>query len=142
MSDTDDETSRGALMLALWANTRLRWSDVAVDKNETSFALIRKDSDASRGKRLCIRGTLIQIQKEGGGDATFFTGLMLTGNSQLASFIAVGSTGELVERRSARFCGVVIGRYDYSNSGGGKGHAVSVVGMFDLPENRAVTGGR
>jgi hypothetical protein len=30
----------------------------------------------------------------------------------------------------------VTGRYDYHDSGGGTGHAVQVVGMFDLPENR------
>lgn len=38
--------------------------------------------------------------------------------------------------RSARFCGVVTGLYDDSNSGVGVGHAVQMVGMFDLPENK------
>lgn len=31
---------------------------------------------------------------------------------------------------------VVTGNYDYSNSAGGTGHAVDLVGMFDLPENK------
>jgi hypothetical protein len=31
---------------------------------------------------------------------------------------------------------VVAGKYDYVNSGGGTGHAVAAVGMFDLPDNR------
>lgn len=53
--------------------------------------------------------------------------------SELAS---AGSTATLVQQSRARLCGVVIGTYDYSNSAGGKGHAVSLVGMFDLAENR------
>ena len=136
MSDTDDETSPGALLLALWSSDRLKWPDVAVAKNETSFALIRKDSDANRGKRMCIRGQIIQIQKEKGDGMSLFSGLMLAGSGDITSFIAAGNTGALVARSRTRLCGVVIGTYDYSNSGGGKGHAISLVGMFDLPENR------
>jgi hypothetical protein len=136
MTDTNDETSHGAIMLGLWAAQRLQLADVVVPKNETSFALVRKDSDASRGKRMCIRGTIIQIAKEKAGTSTLWTGLLLSGHSEIASFIAAGSTGDLVQRSRARLCGVVIGTYDYSNSAGGKGHAVSLVGMFDLPENR------
>jgi hypothetical protein len=145
MSDTNDETSPGAVMLALWAANHLQWTDVAVPKNETSFALVRKDPDANRGKRMCVSGTIIQIEKEKAGSpdgdvahlvSTLWTGLLLSGNKNIVSFIAAGSTGELVEDSNARFCGVVIGTYDYANSGGGEGHAVSLVGMFDLPENR------
>ena len=136
MTDTNDETSAGALMLALWAAENLKFSDVVVRKNETSFPLVRKDADASRGKRMCVTGRIIQIAKEKAGERTLWTGLMLVGYSEIASFIAVGGTGNLVARSRARLCGVVIGTYDYSNSAGGKGHAVSLVGMFDLAENR------
>ena len=136
MTDTDDETSPGAIMLGLWASEHLKLADVNVRKNETSFPLVRKDSDASRGKRMCIRGRLIQISKEKAGARTLWTGLMLIGYSEIASFIAAGSTGNLVQNSRARLCGVVIGTYDYSNSAGGKGHAVSMVGMFDLAANR------
>jgi hypothetical protein len=97
---------------------------------------MRKDSDAARGKRMCVRGQLIQIQKEKVGDGGLFTGLLLANYSDIYSFIAVGSTGELVSNSNARLCGVAIGNYEYSNSAGGKGHAISIVGMFDLPENR------
>lgn len=136
MTDTDDETSPGAIELATWAAGHLRWADVAVAKNETSFALVHKDSDSARGKRMCTRGTIIQIEKESMGSDAVFTGLLLSDYSDILSFIAAGSTGELVQNSGARFCGVVIGKYDYSNSGGGQGHAISLVGMFDLPENR------
>ena len=130
MTDTADETSPGALLLGLWAARHLRWSDVAIAKNETTFALIHKDSDSARGKRLCFNSQVIQIGKEKADEASVFTGLLLSGGAQIASFIAAGSTGDLVENSYARFCGVVIGTYDYSNSGGGTGHAISVVGMF------------
>lgn len=136
MTDTDDESSPGALLLGLWSMKHLTWDQVAVARNETSFKVVRKDSDASRGKRMCISGRLIQIAKEKLDDGALFVGLMLTGYSEITRFIAAGSTGDLVENSRARLCGVVIGTYDYSNSGGGKGHAISVVGMFDLPENR------
>ena len=55
----------------------------------------------------------------------------------LIYFVNAGSSGELVQNSIARTCGVVTGRFDYSNSGGGVGHAISVVGLFDLPQNRA-----
>ena len=43
-------------------------------------------------------------------------------------FLAVGSTGTLVRRDTGTFCGVVLGKYRDS---------VRLLGMFDLPENRA-----
>lgn len=138
MADTDGEVSPGAALLALWSAKHLKWTDVAVAKNETSFKLVRKDSDLARGKRLCVRGQLVQIEKEKVGSDPLFTGLMLSGSYDIYSFIAVRSTGELVSNSHARFCGVVIGKYEYSNSAGGRGHAISVVGMFDLQENRAL----
>jgi hypothetical protein len=137
MTDTDEETSPGALLLALWAAEHLTWAEVEVTRNETSFAVVHKDSDASRGKRMCVRGTIIQIAKNELDHGEVFSGLLVSGYRDIASFIAAGSTGKLVQDSRARFCGVVIGRYDYSNSAGGKGHAISMVGMFDLAENRA-----
>lgn len=136
MSDTTDELSDGGILLSKWAMTRLEWSDVAVSRNETSHALVQKDSDEARGKRMCVRGMIIQIavQKTPFGKA--YVGLMFSSSQDIFHFIAVGSTGELVSQSRARLCGVVTGKYQYSNSGGGTGHAVAVVGMFDLPENR------
>jgi hypothetical protein len=137
MEDTDDKDSDGAVLLAVWASKRMKWTDVAVAKNETTFALVRKDPDEARGKRLCTSGTIIQIEVQklsGGGKLS--EGLLMTWSSNIYNFLAAGSSGELVQQNQARFCGVVTGKYDYSNSGGGKGHAVSLVGMFDLPANK------
>lgn len=136
MTDTRDEISPGAMLMSLWGASHMRWEDVGVAKNETSFALVQKDSDAARGKRMCTKGTIIQIAKEDLGESKVFEGLMLTNYSDITRFVAVGSTGNLVGRSRARFCGVVIGTYDYENSGGGVGHAIALVGMFDLKENR------
>lgn len=133
MSDEYNRTSVGADLLALWATGHMAWSDVAVKQNETSFALVQKDADAQRGKRLCVSGGMVQIGKV---NDEWFRGLLITGSSNLYNFLSVGDTGDLVEGSRARFCGVVIGSYSYDNSGGGTGHAVQVVGLFDLPANR------
>ncbi|HVV88666.1 MAG TPA: hypothetical protein VHE35_36730 [Kofleriaceae bacterium] len=137
LDDEHDQHSAGTLLLTAWAAHHLRWSDVAVTKNETSFALVRKDVDAARGRRMCASGQVIEIARDSIADGTFFHGLLMTYRQDLLSFQAVASTGELVEMSPARFCGVVTGRFDYSNSAGGTGHAVDMVGMFDLPDNRA-----
>jgi hypothetical protein len=132
----DGSISPGTLELVLWAASSLRWSDIAPGSGaETSIRLVMKDSDAARGKRLCSRGRIIQIQKEKGTDPPVFSGILVTSSYDLVHFYAVGSTGELVEKDRARICGVVTGRYSYPNAGGGTGHAVDVVGMFELPEN-------
>ena len=137
MGDSSNETDVGAKLLALWAMNHMKWSDVGVAEDETSHALARKDSDEARGKRLCTTGTVIQIESLKSATGKYFTGLTMTGAGNIFHFTAVGSSGTLVARSSARLCGVVTGLYDYSNSGGGVGHAVELVGMFDLPENKA-----
>ena len=136
MSDAQDSWSAGGIALSIWATKHLRWADVEVSKNETSFALVRKDSEVARGKRMCTSGDLIQIEKQGAGDDKGYSGLLLNDYGNIYAFYAAGDTGELVARSRARLCGVVVGTYDYANSGGGQGHAVAIVGMFDLPQNK------
>lgn len=134
MGDTTDKASDGAMLLSLWAMKHMRWSDVGVPKNETSTARIHKDSDAERGKRLCVGGDIVQIQRERG--TPLYSGL-LSGyyGAGIINFFALGSTGDLVGDSAARFCGIATGRFTYSNTGGGTTHAITMVGMFDLPEN-------
>jgi hypothetical protein len=115
----------------------MKWADVAVAKDETSFALVRKDADEARGKRMCTSGQVVQIEVQKiPGAGKHSEGLLMSSAGNIYNFIAAGSSGELVERSYARFCGVVTGKYDYSNSAGGEGHAVEIVGLFDLPENK------
>lgn len=136
--DTNSEMAVGTELLAMWAMNAMLLSDVLVPVDETSYALVRKDPDTARGKRLCASGVIVQIRIARVPNAgQYFTGLLRTAGAGLFRFVAAGSTGELVAHSKARFCGVVTGLYDYANSGGGTGHAVWAVGMFDLPENRA-----
>jgi hypothetical protein len=48
MEDVPDKDSDGEVLFGLWASKHMKWSDVAVAKDETSFALTRKDSDETR----------------------------------------------------------------------------------------------
>lgn len=138
MADSRDEPSVGALVLTAWSVNHLRWADVAVTTDETTNALAKKDPDAARGKRLCTSGSIIEINVERDPAlGKFFIGLLENGGGALYRFHAVHDTGNIVQSSWARFCGVVTGLFDYANSGGGTGHAVSIVGMFDLPSNTA-----
>jgi hypothetical protein len=137
--------SDGTVLFALWAAKAMAWTDIAVTKDETTYALARKNSGETRGKRLCTSGAIIQITEQdwrgsrfGGTEdrkvATGFTSPQPDGD--LFEFVAVGSSGALVQNSPSRFCGVVTGTRDYANSLGGTSHAVTLVGMFDLPRNR------
>jgi hypothetical protein len=134
MSDEVDKTSLGAALLAVWAQTHLKLSDVNVSKDETSFALVRQSPGAERGKRLCTKGTIMEMEAEQTRWGITNHGALSDGKNPVY-FIAVGSTGTLSRGSSARFCGIAAGKYD-STSNSGLAHAIQVVGMFDLPENR------
>lgn len=129
------QVSQGALLLAAWSGRSLKWSDLDA-LGETRFAQVKKDPDVHRGQRICTRGMVVQIEAVKTDGGKLFSGLMLDRSQNITSFLAVRGSGDLVEQSWARFCGVVIGKYDYPNSGGGTGHAIQLVGMFDLPENR------
>ena len=133
--DTVNEVSGGAAVLAVWAAHRLRWSEL-MRRPETSFRLVMKDSVAERGKRLCARGTINEIAVDRSAGVAIYNGGLVTPSMKVMRYLAVGDTGNLVEDSPARFCGVVVGRLSYMDVTGGSTHAVQLVGMFDLPENR------
>ena len=136
MNDLPDKHSAGTMLLTAWAARRMRWSDVAVEKDETTYALVQKDTNEERGKRLCASGSIIEIEAvEAADNRKMHRGLLMTSASKVLSFIAVASTGSLADESEARICGVVTGKFDYTKSAGGTGHAIDMVGMFDLPEN-------
>lgn len=135
MADTINEPSPGAAIFALWAWKRGKWADFGV-KDETTFAKVLKDSDEERGKRYCASGSIIEITAEKFDGGKLDVGLLMDDSMRLFHFLSAGSSGSLVKDSPARFCGVVTGKYDYHNSAGGTGHAIELVGMFDLPENR------
>ena len=133
--DSDDE-ARG--LFVRWSAEHLRWADVEVAKDETTFGLVMKDSAAERGKRICYGARIMQIAKVSGttGSRPIYGGTFSTRAGKIVHFYAVGSSGALEEGSRARFCGFVTGRYSYANVGGGTTHAISLVGMFDLAENK------
>ena len=137
MSDVSDTTSEGTIIFGAWAFGHLKLEDVLVAKDETTFALVQKDPDEERGKRVCYGGTIVQIEVVKTQYGKGYDGILINGRGDLFKFLVAGKTGALVSRSWGRVCGVVIGKYQYSNSGGGTGHAVQFVGMFDLPENRS-----
>jgi hypothetical protein len=141
MSDTVDTLSPGADAFAAWAFTNLKWKDAAPAQDEITVALVQKDSDAARGKRLCAPGSIVEIAvaTEEAAIGKLYRGEITTQADNLIRFLSVGSTGTLVKDNPARFCGIVIGKYDYHNSIGGMAHAIQMVGMFDLPENHDPT---
>lgn len=135
MADTRDEINPGAVFLAFWAVDRLKLNELqSVPK--TKYSLVMKDSDEQRGRLICTSGRIIEIASEKVEGKKLYSGGMYDDAGKIYRFLVVKSTGELVAQSYAKLCGVVIGRQSYQNSIGGVAHAIFLVGMFDLPENR------
>jgi hypothetical protein len=137
MGDSEGSVSAGAAAFALWLDTHAfaSWADVTPSKDETSYAKIKKDSRAEIGKRMCVRGRVLQISRVA-SSVTLFEGTLSLPTMRYVHFISAGSTGDIVERSRARLCGVATGVYAYTNVMGGETQSVQMVGIFDLPENR------
>ncbi|MCD6497106.1 MAG: hypothetical protein J7M25_02245 [Deltaproteobacteria bacterium] len=135
MENTFNDFSKASGLLALWWMSHTPHLEDLDSLEKTSYKRVMKDPQAERGKRLCARTRVIEIHAMHGGKHTYFKGGLIRGYSQIYRFIAVGSTGDLVQRSHAKFCGVVMGTQSYSNSGGGTAHGIEMVGMFDLKEN-------
>ena len=135
MNDTENDISAGSVLLAFWSATHLKWQDIK-SLPTTTFPLVMKDSEKQRGKSICASGVIIEIRTERFQDKTFFEGGILSDYGYIYRFIAVKSTGDLVARSRGTICGIVTGRHSYRNSMGGVAHAVFLVGIFNLPENK------
>ena len=132
------DVSKGAALLAIWGAENMRWSELQ-EIPTTKYGLVMKDPDAQRGQRLCTTGQVIEIELDRSVPGKkIFGGGMYEDGGRIYRFLAVQSTGEIMAHSRARFCGVVTGQQHYPNSAGGVAHAVHLVGMFDLPENKAV----
>lgn len=130
-TDATDETSAGATLFAQWAAKKMQWKDVALDKDETTFEAALKTPDEARGKRLCAKGLVSKIDEDKGGPVASHSGVLLTGKKDVVHFLAVGPIGDVEAKKSAKLCGVVIGKYDYKNASGEQSHATQVVGLFE-----------
>lgn len=133
MGDTTAAPSDGAIALGMWLGIRGRLADLKPAQNETTVKLAMKDSMRARGKRTCVRGTLLQLYRDNNYPVgELYTGTMTTGDYDVVSFIAAGDTGELVSGDRAKLCGVVTGRWSYPNAAAGTTHSIHIAGMFDL----------
>jgi hypothetical protein len=133
--DTVDKLDPAAVLLAHWSTTKLDWKALSAVP-ATTHGRVMKDSAAETTKRMCIAGSVIEIEVDRSLGAPMYRGGMFDGSLNVYRFIAVRSTGELTAQKPARFCGIVTGLQAYSNVSGGQTKAVHVVGLFDLAENR------
>lgn len=134
MSDVDpgEPWSEGATLLAAWMDLRYFWPELRA-MPDTKRAEIMKDSDTTRGRRICVSGTVIEIKREKSYPFHAYVGGLNQGyGMNVVRFIAVGSTEGILENKWARLCGITPGLYNYSNTSGGEVHAVGIVGAFDL----------
>lgn len=139
MTDFNDVNfSRGAVLLAMWGARNMTWADLQ-KVEQGKYGMVMKDPDSQRGKRLCAYGQIIEVQVDNSVPGKVYLGGLNAYSDdglRIYRFVAVGSTGELVAGNEARFCGVITGKNSYQNSAGGMTHAVHLIGMFELPENK------
>lgn len=135
MADTEDESDKGSWTLARWMALHPSWAAIAA-LPASSVPKVIKDPETERGRRICEPGRVAWIRALPGDGPKVFQGVFQTNDIRYLSFIAVGSTGEVVDNSATTFCGVVTGLLTFSNNSGGKTQSARVVGMFDLPENR------
>lgn len=136
MADVVDEHPEAAGMLAYFLNLKdIKLSDIN-QLESTTKGKILKDSELERGKKICVRGTIVEITADRSGGFPAYGGVIVDDEIQPYTFIAVGDTGELESQSNAKFCGIAIGKINYSNSGGGTSTAPYIVGLFDLPANK------
>jgi hypothetical protein len=134
IADNAEKLDAGTLILVGWSTRHLHWPDVAVPQDETSFDRVQKDPDRQWGKRLCVTGSIVQISPVRTDSAHFFNGVLTAPGGRTFAFFAIGSAGALAEASRARLCGVVTAWTNHADSAGA-GRTVTLVGMFDLPEN-------
>ena len=131
MTDDRSAPNAGAKLLARYGAAKLTWADVVITKNETSLELVEKDPPNAWGKRLCADGTLARIEKQAVDGTELHSARLVTKSGDALELFAVGSTGKLVKRKPARFCGVVTGRLDVAGK-----PATFAVGMFEIRQSR------
>jgi len=128
LTDTRDAPSAGTRLLVRYAAAKLHWREVVVAKNETSPELVEKDPANEIGKRLCAAGTLARIEKLTVDGTELHAARLVTRTGDAIEMFVIGSTGKLVKRKQARFCGIVTGRLDSAGK-----PATFAVGMFEQP---------
>jgi hypothetical protein len=133
----DDSLNIGAAMLALWGADAMKWAELKA-LPDAQYELVMKDPDEERGKKICVKGTVIEISTDKSTIKKVYYGGFNDDEGRIYQFFALRSIDKIVQDSVANFCGVVIGRESYRNNEGGVTAAVRLVGMFDLPENKTL----
>jgi hypothetical protein len=128
----------GTVAITTWAARHLVDKDVFLPENQTTYAIAIKHPVRERGRRFCTSGKIMYFQPKGEGIDQFVHG-MLSAKEGMVEYLAVGMRGRLSEGLDARFCGAVISDARYATKQG-SGKALTMVGMFDLPENHRDAG--
>jgi hypothetical protein len=137
-----DQGDAGTIDFIRWAMRHMRWDDVAIGRNETTFAKVMKDPEVERGRVLCAVGELaeiiaVSIDAKKIHSATMVVTDQVNSGAPIRIF-AIGDTGELVAgSKEVVFCGVVLGAVSYQSLVGPKIRALHTVGMFGTKTNQA-----
>lgn len=125
-----------AAVLAMWMNKKFWWNELMWMPDSKRVEAM-KDPISFRGKRICLSGSVVEIYADHSVDPVAFNGTIMTASFDTVRFIAVRSTRGIHENSPAKLCGIITGTQTYPTTGGGFSHALFVVGVFDLPENRS-----
>jgi hypothetical protein len=127
----DKAPSAGARLLAGWMVKHAFWDEL-MTMPDAKRAEVMKDSESMRGRRLCVTGRINQIFRDKTvTDTKIFLGVMMIGYSGFVRFIATGNTTDVLEGRTARFCGITPGLHEYATQDNTQITAVQLVGSFD-----------
>lgn len=138
--DSSDGPHDGAKKFMEWALTSLAYEDVFdEDLSRTSYGKAHRDADLERTKRLCVTGTVVDIDGASANGERFYAGTLVDASSNPTLFIALGDAENIFADSTASFCGVFIGREAYLTRGGDHLVGLRVVGMFDTKANRRRT---
>lgn len=112
----------------------INWQDIN-NLTETSYPKMKKDILAESGKKYCFEGMVRHIVVDRTFEVPLTHAVMYVPYEDYVFVLAVGSSGDIVEKKSARFCGIATGTRDYQTAMG-TNSAPYLLGMFDLPENK------
>lgn len=127
----------GTVLLAMWVaghyNPFNLWADLQRMPDNPRAAILA-DFRQFLGKKLCSRGTIVEIEADRDHRETLWSGGLRVGELGVVRFATIGTPNTLVEGSPARLCGIVTGLLTFQNQLGSTTTAVEVVGTFDSSE--------
>lgn len=135
--DVKDWINVAGILVLAWSLAHLRWRDIFVPENETSWGKVAQDPAGEFGKRMCAEGIIRSMVLRKDHGIAYYHGLMYPSHSLDGYYyIALKSNGSLAQGSTTRFCGVVVGVTDGVNGFAMPMTAVAMTGFFDLAINQ------